>query len=221
MRLDFDCLTINADCAIFDLDGTLIDSVGVWRDIPVEYLPKEEHPLPDCFSSKGTALTFSEAGDYVIRECGVTDPKEAVIDEWYRMVKKEYSENIPMIPGAKDFLKRLKSEGVRLALATASDPKLYIPCLERHGCLSLFETIVTVNDVKRGKGFPDIYLLAAERLGMNPGRCIVFEDILAGCRGAKSADMYCVGVLERHSQEAWEDIKKICDATLENYLRLI
>lgn len=201
----------DADCVIFDLDGTLIKSIDVWREVDIKFMEKRGLPVPEGFYAKVSSMNFSQAADYVIAECGVTDSKESIMEEWFSMVEYEYANTIEMVGGAKEFITALKKSGVKTALATASLPKLYVPCLERHGVLKHFDAFVTTDEVKRKKGFPDIYLLAAEKVGVKPERCVVFEDILAGCIGAKAANMTCIGILEEHSQTDWDRMKELCD----------
>lgn len=205
------------DCAIFDLDGTLIKSLDVWNKVDILFMQKRDLPLPDDFYAKVASMNFSQAADYVISECGINDTKENIISEWLSMAQFEYANTIEMVAGAKEFIEKLHSDGIKIALATASDLKLYQPCLKRHGVYDYFDVFVTTDQVKRGKGFPDIYLLAAEKAGAAPKRCAVFEDIYPGCVGAKAAGMYCIGVLEEHSQSDREKIVNICDMVINDF----
>lgn len=209
------------DCAIFDLDGTLIESISTWRYVDVHFMEKRGLEIPPDFYDKVSSMNFSEAADYVIAECGVTDTKEEVMSEWLSMLKHEYAEVIPMVPGAEEFIKALHDRGIKIALATASNPELYRPCLERHGVIDYFDVFVTTEEVKRKKGFPDVYFLAAERCGVKPERCAVFEDIYLGCIGAKAAGMHCVGVLEEHSKDDWDEMERICDKIIKDYNSLL
>ncbi len=208
-------------CAIFDLDGTLIKSIGAWRDVDVKFMTKRNLPIPEDFYERVKVLNFPQAADYVINECGVTDSKEAVMEEWLTMIQYEYAEVVPMVEGAKEFLQKLHQSGVKIALATASREELYKPCLKRHGVYNLFDAFVTTDEVARKKGFPDVYYLAAERCGAEPASCAVFEDIYLGCVGAKAGGMYTVGILEEHSQEDWDKIKQTADETLTDYRKFL
>ncbi len=208
-------------CAIFDLDGTLIQSISTWRHVDMHFMEKRGLPIPDDFYDRVSAMNLAQAADYVIAECGVKSTRDEVMNEWLSMLEYEYSEIIPMVDGAKEFITALHSAGVKIALATASRPELYHPCLERHGVAEFFDAFVTTAEVERQKGYPDIYLLAAEKVGVNPDKCAVFEDIYPGCIGAKAAGMYCVGVLEEHSRDDWDDMTKICDMVIRDYTELL
>ncbi len=209
-------------CAIFDLDGTLVESISAWREVDINFMKRRNLPIPDDFYDRVSTLNFSQAADYVIAECGVTDPKEVVMNEWLEELEYDYANVIGMVAGAKEFITKLHQNGVRIALATASRPELFKPCLERHGVLELFDVFVTTDEVERKKGFPDVYLLAAEKAGVDdPTSCAVFEDIYLGCVGAKAANMYTVGVLEEHSKDDWEKMRGICDLIIEDYTSLV
>lgn len=208
-------------CAIFDLDGTLVESISAWREVDINFMKRRNLPIPDDFYDRVSTLNFSQAADYVISECGVTDPKEVVMNEWLEELEYDYANVIGMVAGAKEFITRLHQSGVKIALATASRPELFKPCLERHGVLDLFDVFVTTDEVKRKKGFPDVYLLAAEKAGVSdPSKCAVFEDIYLGCVGAKAANMYTVGVLEEHSKDDWDKMKGVCDLVIRDYMGL-
>ena len=219
--MSFKNLYKDIKCAIFDLDGTLIKSIGAWRDVDIKFMEKRNLPIPEDFYEKVKVMNFPQAADYVINECGVTDTKEAVMEEWLTMIQHEYAEVVDMVEGAKQFLQRLHQNGVKIALATASREELYKPCLERHGVYDLFDAFVTTDEVARKKGFPDVYLLAAERCGAKPEECAVFEDIYLGCVGAKAGNMYTIGILEEHSKPDWDKIKETADETWTDYRHLL
>lgn len=214
-------ILLNTECAIFDLDGTLIDSLGVWNRVDERFMERRGLPVPQGFYEKVAAMDFSQAADYVKNEFGLSDSKENIISEWLSLAQYEYANRIEPVDGAKQYLDYICSKGIKAALATASDPVLYTPCLARHNISGYFDVIVTTKEVRRKKGFPDIYLLAAEKSGVKPENCVVFEDILAGCVGAKAAGMRCVGVLERHSFGDWERIKDICDTVIKSYKEIM
>lgn len=209
------------DCIIFDLDGTLIDSIGAWKKVDDIFMNRRNLPIPKDFYYKVSTLNFRQAAEYVIAECGVTDTPEAVMAEWLGLIEYEYAHNIGMIDGAKEFVLKLKENGLKLALATASRKELYEPCLKRHGIYDCFDVFVTTDQVARKKGFPDVYLFAAQKLNVDPKRCCVFEDIVLGVKGAKMGDLKCVGVLEEHSKGDWDEIKKDSDLTIKSYFEIL
>lgn len=209
------------ECVIFDLDGTLIHSQPAWKDVDIKFMEKRNLPIPQDFYAKVSTMNLAQAADYVRAECGVTEPKDEIIKEWLDMMQYEYAHNIPTVKGAETFVTKLHKAGVKLCLATASEKSFYEPCLTRHGILDKFDALVTTYEVKRGKGFPDVYLLAAERVGVAPEKCCVFEDILPGIIGAKAANMASVAILEPYSQPNHEKMTELADLAISDYTCLL
>lgn len=209
------------ECIIFDLDGTLIHSQPAWKEVDIKFMKNRNLSIPQDFYAKVSTMNLSQAADYVKAECGVTESKDAIIKEWLDMMQYEYEHNIPAVKGATEFVTKLHDAGVKLCLATASEKSFYEPCLSRHGILDKFDALVTTYEVKRGKGFPDVYLLAAEKVGANPKKCCVFEDILPGIIGAKAANMASVAILEPYSQADHQKMSELADLAISDYTGLI
>ena len=108
-----------------------------------------------------------------------------------------------------------------MAVATSSSPELYEPALKRNGIYEYFKAFVTVSEVKRGKGFPDIYEKAAEKLSLPPETCVVYEDILKGVEGAKMDDFYVVGVEDIHSSYEKNEIMQLSDRYILSFEELL
>ena len=133
------------------------------------------------------------------------------------MARIEYEENILIKPYVRDYLLKLKAEGVKLGIATALDDSLFIPCLKRNGIYDLFDDHRSLSTMKNGKDSPDIYLDVANKLGVKPNECMVFEDIYKACRSAKSANFYVVGVNDSNN----ENIKKYTDKYIYSFKELL
>ena len=207
--------------AIFDLDGTLLDSMGVWRKIDVEFLARRGFAVPDDYIRAITAMHYAAAAEYTIRRFGLRERPEDVVAEWNRMAEEAYAHQVLLKPFAADYLRRLKEKGVRIAAATASAERLYLPALKNNRAEGYFDAFTTVPEVARGKGFPDIYLLAARKLGLSPADCAVYEDILAGVRGAKAGGFYTFGVYDPHSAYEWGDIRALADRSIRGWEELL
>lgn len=203
--------------AIFDLDGTLLDSMGVWAQIDVDFLGKRGIPVTDAYVKAVTSMGLREAAEYTIQRYGFAQTPEEIMDEWNRMCREAYAHTIPLKPHAKGTLARLRQAEVKLGVATALSPDLYVPALRRNGIYPWFDALTSAQEVRRGKGFPDIYLLAAQRLGVEPPQCMVFEDILSGILGAKAGGFYTCGVYDESSAHDWEKICAAADRTLTAY----
>ena len=147
---------------------------------------------------------------YTIERYGLPLTPEAVMARWQALVQTQYSENVALKPGAQALLRALHKRGWRLGVATALQKSLYEPCLRRLGVWDCFCAFAGVEEA-RDKAYPDIYLLAAERMGVEPRHCVVFEDIAKGLRGAKGAGMQTVGVYDETSAYQWLEIQALAD----------
>ena len=206
---------------IFDLDGTLLDSMGVWSQIDVDFLAKRGLALPEDYQRIVTPMGARQAADYTIERFHLPDTPEMLMEEWLDMAHEEYSKRIPLKPFAFEYVGKLYREGKKLAIATSSDRYLVLPALERTGLLPMMNTVVTTAQVKRGKGFPDIYEKAASDLGLSAGECAVFEDIPEGIRGAKAGGFFAVGGYEEQNRENYEQIRRGADLYIHSFQELL
>ena len=207
--------------AIFDLDGTLLDSMGVWDQVDIDFLKKRNLPMPDDYKQKIAAMGFPEAARYTIERFGFSETPEMLLQEWREMAREAYALHVDLKPGAKDYLEKLKSQGIPIAAATSGDRELFIPCLKHDDIYEYFDAIVTVSEVKRGKGFPDIYERAAELIGVAPAECMVFEDLTAGVKGALDGGFQAMGILDDSSKKEWESIRKMATCTIRDFRELL
>lgn len=207
--------------AVFDLDGTLLDSMGVWRKIDEEFLGKRGFVVPEDYLVAITSKNFDAAAEYTIARFCLPETKEAVIAEWFAMAEHAYAYEVEAKPHVKEYLQQLRGEGVRIAAATSSDERLFLPCLKHLGLYEYFDAFAVTAEVKRGKGFPDVYRLASRRLNLPPGACVVYEDILKGIEGAKMDDYYTVGVEDIHSAYEKEDIRRLADRYIVTFEELL
>lgn len=187
--------------AIFDLDGTLLDSMHVWEDIDVAFLRRRGFEAPEDYTQAVKPMGFQAAAEYTINRFGLKERPEDLIEEWNRMSIAAYRNFVCLKPGAKDYLIWLRERGMKLAVATASQEALYVPALKHNGIYDYFDAFTIQDEVARGKGFPDIYLKAAEKLGLQPSDCFVVEDLYAGVRGAKDGGFFTVGMFDPSSEE--------------------
>lgn len=118
--------------AIFDLDGTLLDSTGIWRRIDEAFLGKRGLAVPDDYFFAVSTMNLTQGAAYTIQRFGLSESESDVIAEWHTMASCAYAQTIPMKPGAAPFLRLLSGHGIKLALATASPPDYYIPALNAH-----------------------------------------------------------------------------------------
>lgn len=205
------------EAAVFDLDGTLLDSMDVWEKIDIEFLAKRGLPAPQNYVTEICARSFKESAEYTIELFGLDESVEAIIEEWNRMAAYEYANNVRLMPHTMDYLLRLKADHIKLAVATGLPEELYKPCLLNNGVHGLFDSLCSTDQVKRGKEYPDIFLFAAAELKAPPQKCIVFEDVLPAIRSAKQAGMITYGVYDKYSAHNESEIKAIADGYLYDF----
>ncbi len=207
--------------AIFDLDGTVLDSLGVWAETDCKFLLRRNIAVPPDYQHAVKSLNFPEAADYTIARFGLEESPAAVMAEWLQLTREAYAFEVELKPCVRDYLLRLSDGGVRLAVATSSAPELFLPALERHGLKQLFSAFVTTYDVKKGKHFPDVYLEAAKRLNVLPAECAVFEDVLSAVKTARAAGFYTVAVRDESSAAEEPELRANSDYYLKNYSELL
>ena len=211
----------NIEGAVFDLDGTLLDSSWVWEKVDKKFLGDRGFQVPDDYVDEISPLGAERAAVYTIERFGLNEDKDDIVREWIEMAKKEYATEVVCKPYAKEFLEELHKLNIKMAVATSSDRELFMKTLEREGILKYFQKIVTVDEVERGKGYPDIYEEAARRIKVNPHKCLVFEDILAGVTGASLGEFNVVAVFDEKSKHNWEKIKSISKYSIDDYKELL
>lgn len=211
----------NIEGAVFDLDGTLLDSSWVWEKVDEKFLGDRGFQVPDDYVDEISPLGAERVAVYTIERFGLNEDKDDIVREWIEMAKKEYATEVVCKPYAKEFLEELHKLNIKMAVATSSDRELFMKTLEREGILKYFQKIVTVDEVERGKGYPDIYEEAARRIKVNPHKCLVFEDILAGVTGASLGEFNVVAVFDEKSKHNWEKIKSISKYSINDYKELL
>ena len=206
--------------AIFDLDGTLLDSNGVWQKIDEAFLGKRGIPVPEDYYAAVSSMNLQQGADYTISRFGFTESPEQIIAEWHEMAGRAYAETIPLKPGAAEYLRRLRREGWQIALATASGPEYYVPALQRCGVYELFDLFVHSRPGLY-KGNAAFYLHCAAELGRVPDECVVFEDVLEGVRAARDAGMHVIAVYDAQSADVRDAISALADRYIDSYSELL
>ncbi len=187
---------------IFDLDGSLVDSMWMWRQIDIEYLGKFGIPLPEDLQKKIEGKSFSETAVYFKENFPIPDSIEQMKADWNRMAWDKYLNEVPLKDGAREFLAGCKERGILLGIATSNSRELVDSIADVHGFHDFFACIMTGCDVKKGKPAPDIYLKVADILQVEPKDCLVFEDILPGIAAGKAAGMRVCAVEDDYSMDS-------------------
>ena len=207
---------------IIDIDGSLVDSMGVWYDIDVEYFKLLGIPMPPTLQKDIEGMSFTETAVYFKETFQLT---EKTIDDikldWIRMAHEKYLYEIKSKPGAKEFIKFLKEKGIKTGCATSNEKSLAMAALQPHGWSDKMNSVRTACEVCKGKPAPDIYLKVAEDLGVKPENCLVFEDIPNGMRAGKAAGMTVIGVEDEGAKKYRSEIDEICDYFITDYYDML
>ena len=201
--------------SIFDMDGTLIDSMGFWKNLASEYLrSKGIDQIPEDILEKIKPMTMSESAALFRREFGLTGDVEAQMNE---MMEDHYRNDIPLKPGAWEYLENLHRQGVRMCVASATAEHLMESCLTRLGVRQYFEFLLSCETVGAGKRSPLVYQESARRLGTVPGEIAVYEDALYAVQTAKAAGFHVVGVYDDSAADSWQAIEQESDEVILNW----
>ena len=207
--------------AIFDLDGTLLDSMYVWKRVDERFFAKRGMAIPEAYSREIAGMSYIETAEHTISHYTPGEDPRAIIREWTDLAVDEYAHHVPLKPGALEYLRALKRAGVKLAVATAMTPELYQPCLENLCIADLFDAVCSTEHTGgRGKQCGEVYRYTAEQLGVPAEDCAVFEDVPAGIRGAKAAGMRAYCVRDEHSRPDFPALEAESDFMMDSLLEM-
>lgn len=202
---------------IFDLDGTVVDSMWMWEAIDIEYLDRFGIPLPPDLQKKISGMSFRETAVYFKENFGIPDSLEKIKSDWNDMAMEKYCNEVPLKPGVLDFLKKLKVHGIKTGIATSNSRELAMAVLDALELTPYFDEVHMSCEVATGKPAPDIYLLVAECLKEEPEHCLVFEDIPEGIQAGKAAGMMVCGVEDDFSADYRDEKKQLADYYISHY----
>lgn len=210
-----------ADAVIFDMDGTLIDSMGIWYDIDREFLSKRKLEAPSGFDELIEGKSFHEVAQLFKETFVLPETVKEITGIWYRMAYERYAHGMRMKEGAQELLRMLRQNNKKVGIATSNSRELTECCLRDIGILSYFNTIVTANEVVYGKPCPDIYEKAARNLGVEPAKCVVFEDTGAGVAAGCAAGMTTCLVFDRYNAHKYTENSAISDFSIRSFCDII
>lgn len=210
----------NIEAVIFDLDGTLVDSMWMWKAIDIEYLERFHIPVPETLQNTIEGFSFSETAQYFKEQFAIPDSIEKIKEDWNSMAKEKYEKEVPLKPGALDFLNKCQKENIVMGIATSNSRELVDAVVHALHLESYFSCVMTACEVAKGKPAPDIYLAVADRLSVSPSKCLVFEDIVPGIMAGKNAGMRVCAVEDAYSAYQREAKKQAADYYIEDYVAL-
>ena len=208
----------NIDAIIFDIDGTLIDSMWVWTDIDDIFLEKYNLTEPEGFHEGMEGKSYSETAQYFLDLFPeLPHTREEIEAEWHQMAFEIYTTKIHLKKGAYDFITNMRNAGVKLGIATSNARDLAEGVLINNQVFDFFDSIWTSDEAKAGKPAPDVYLKVAESLGVIPERCLVFEDVPKGIMAGKNAGMKVCAVEDLFSKPQEDFKRELADYYIQDF----
>lgn len=206
---------------IFDMDGTLLDSMWLWYQIDIDYLARFGYELPEGLQQCIEGKSFSETAVYIKERFQIPDSIEQMEADWNEMALHKYQYEVPLKEGSENFLRLCKEQGIKLGVATSNSRRLVDVIVEKFHLDRYFDCILTASEIKKGKPNPDIYLSVAEKLSVSPKDCLVFEDVIPGIMAGKNAGMQVCAVEDVYSRDIRDDKLKEADYFIDSYLELL
>jgi HAD superfamily hydrolase (TIGR01509 family) len=193
---------------IFDLDGVLADSEPWWNQIDAKLLAKYGVTYRGEYHQTVLGVSYRLAVEFYKKAFGLSMPTEKMMRCRGEIATEFFADRVGLFPDVKEVLEELRQLKLHLAVATSSVTASARPFLDRHQLTGFFEIIVTGEEVERGKPAPDIYLRAADKLGIPVDACLVVEDALPGVAAARAANMRVAAIPDQRFVDPDEYEKK-------------
>ena len=211
---------MNKKYAIFDMDGTLVDSMPKWRGLGWEFLhSRGVTEIPAGVQGNTRHRTMLETAQLFIDTFHLEGTARSVCDEINGMMAQHYCTDVELKEGVIPYLERLKAEGVRMCVASATAKPLLTICLERLDLAKYFEGVFSCMDIGVGKSQPDVYHAAAALMGCKPEEAAVYEDAVFAGHTAKDAGYYLVAVRDETAADQWDELCGIADEVISDWTK--
>lgn len=206
---------------IFDMDGTLLDSLSVWADSDREFITGLGMEYDGRHSLAMKKMHFDSACEYLVREFSLSLTAEETGKKILEIVEEHYINGVPLKDGAEEFLSAAHKAGVKMCVATSNKKSLAEASLKAKDIMDYMEFVMTSDEVGCGKESPEIFLKAAELLGAKPSETVVFEDSIHAVMSAKSAGFKVIGVYDKLCPDEFEEIEKYADMSVKSFKELL
>lgn len=211
----------NMKAVIFDLDGSLVDSMWIWKQIDIDYLGRFGYDLPPTLQEEIGGMSFYETAVYIKKRFDLPCALEEMMQDWNDMAWEKYMHEVPLKKGIPEFLAECKRRGIKLGIASSNSRELVDGVLKVLQVDHYFDYTLTGSEAKKGKPAPDIYLAVAKELDVAPCNCLVFEDIIQGIMAGKNAGMTVYAVDDDHSKYQEAQKRELSDGYIYDYYELL
>ena len=206
---------------IFDMDGTLIDSNGIWRTVDETFLARRGLPYTKEYYEGVAHTIFPMAAVFTREYCRLEESTDEIMAEWMELAGDMYATSVPVKPGVREYLDKCRDAGERMIVLTSSVPVHCRTALGHLGLMPYFEKILFAHEMSLDKKDPAIFRKAAEIMGVKASDCTVYDDSVASCRSAKAAGMTVIGVYDEFFHVSWEETQAVCDRTIRSFEELL
>ena len=203
----------------FDFDGTLIDSMGMWRRLGRDFVESKGKEYTDAIHDKVTTMSLNQSSVFFKKELELPESVDEIFNEMGDILKNGYSHTLPLKEGAMDLVKRAYKRAP-LVLATATNEEFLGPALERFGLNPYFQFIQTCNGVGIEKSDARFYDILAKKLGEKPEDILFFDDAHYAVVAAKAYGLYTIGVKADSNAPYWDDIVDTADEVVDSLLHV-
>lgn len=208
----------DVEAVIFDMDGTLIDSMWIWPAVDEAFLEKYALEAPEDFHEAMEGKSYTEVAQYFLDifpklTCTIDEVKQ----EWMDMTFEKYTTQVTLKKGAYEFITELREKGIKFGIATSNARELVDATLSALGVTEFFTSVRTSCEVAAGKPAPDVYLRVAEDIGIEPSKCLVFEDVPMGILAGKNAGMKVCGIDDAFSRPQETRKRALADYYIQTF----
>jgi HAD superfamily hydrolase (TIGR01509 family) len=203
------------------VDGTLVDSMWIWKQVDIDFLKRRKTELPIDLQKDIEGLSYTSTAEYFKERFKLPETVEEIKEEWRVMADDFYNNIIPLKAGVKELLQIIREHNLKIGIATSNSRELVETMIKKHEIGKYFDSIRTSCEVPRSKPFPDVYLQAAKDLDVMPENCLVFEDTVAGATAAKAAGMKVVVIYDELSAESRSHLEQLSELYIMDFHEFI
>jgi len=205
---------------LFDMDGTLIDSNGIWKDVDETFLSRRGFPYTKEYYEGVAHTIFPLAAKFTKEFCHLDESLDAIMAEWMELAKDKYA-HVALKPHVRELLDALRARGERMVVFTSAVPVHCETALRAHGLMQYFDRLLFAQDYGMDKSNPEIFRAVAETLAIDPSECILIDDSIKSCRNAKSVGMTAYGVYDKYFEDDRVEMPRVCDRFVMNLSELL
>ncbi len=211
----------NIKAVIFDMDGTLFDSLDAWSESDRILLEENGVQYDPKISDKLKTMHYTLAAKYLVENCGLKITPEEANNRILEIIRYKYFNEVPLKPFVREFMENCRSNGLKICAATSNIKILAKGAAKNHRILDYFSFILTSDEIGSGKDDPEIFLKCAEMLGVSPENTAVFEDSPHAAKSAADAGFVTFGVYDKHYKDELPILEKICKKVIFSFEELL